>query len=644
MSQNVSTNQLDLFWGRNPLIIIGVIQLIQFGYAMLLSFVLVYWNIIKVEQWGHPAAMMFICLACFALFLGVTTRIVPRFILCTNIGQLMDTIKLRELLAKHRLEETIKKRRNGNTTAILSRLSLPSNKNCFDANSELPCPRKELISEESTRFLRLASLVTSPTENLPVKLQRHQGVAQICEEENSCNDSVRNPPRSSQPNDVKTSTTLSSVEECSPDGFDSISLTEADELKVTHFSSSVSPMCPTESSDTLQDGIMKKSQEDSLPRENLRSKRVRSRGRRCASEGVAAMRLATSVEAIDEEDHFLKLAKLVATSTEELPKVRSLSDLRNIGKVIQHGSEKMVEDGASNSTGTSQKLPRKNRPKKSFSEGVSFMTGSFGNRTSSESGSASYERDVISTAELHHCKESYLSPSFDGKSKEMNELEENVDNKQTQDNPTPTNKSHLPGRRINNGISTEGLLEEDSDDQSEPIEHGGLKKRCVSLDQSTNSTFHLLRSFLLSSSCKTVNVFATLSCFFLVGMRMNALLVDSHEIDRTMVFTPDASHLFWAEVRFSTAKAKQQFLFQPLPSHSFFTFFNRYLFSSLLSLKDCGELSYSFPPMVTERIYRSVSPVHLEAALVSCAWYFSFFPKRQGHLSTELLDIDLEQG
>lgn len=597
-SQNVLTNQLDLFWGRNPLIIIGVIQLIQFGYAMLLSFVLVYWNIIKIEQWGHPAAMMFICLACFALFLGVTTRIVPRFILCTNIGQLMDTFKLRELLAKHRLEETIKKRRNGKTAAILSHLSLPSDNNCFAASSEQLCPRKGLISEESTRFLRLASLVTSPTENLPVKLQRHKGVAQICKEDNSCNDSISHPPLSlvtkttkmenlklgmTQPNDGKISTTLSSVEECSPDGIDSISLTEAEELKVTLFSNNVSSMCPTESSDTLHDGMIRGSQEVSLPRENLRSKRVRSRGRRCASEGVAAMRLATSIEAFDEEDHFLKLAKLVATSTEELPKVRSLSDLSNIDKVILHGSERKVEEGTSNSSGASQKLPRKKRLKKSFSEGVSFMTASFGNRTSSESGLASHERDGISTAELHNGKDTYLSPSFDGKSNEMNELEENVDNKQAQDNvfPRSTNKSRLTDRRLNSEMTTEGLLEESSDDQSElPIEHGALKKRDASLDPSTNSNFHLLRSFLLSSSCKTVNVFATLSCFFLVGMRMNSLLVDSHEIDRTMVFTPDASHLFWAEVRYSTTNAKQIFLFQPVPSHSFFTFFNRYLFSS----------------------------------------------------------------
>ena len=41
-------------------------------------------------------------------------------------------------------------------------------------------------------------------------------------------------------------------------------------------------------------------------------------------------------------------------------------------------------------------------------------------------------------------------------------------------------------------MKTEGVLEEDSDDQSElSIEQVGLKKRDVSIDPSTHSNFHI---------------------------------------------------------------------------------------------------------------------------------------------------------
>jgi hypothetical protein len=266
------------------------------------------------------------------------------------------------------------------------------------------------------------------------------------------------------------------------------------------------------------------------------------------------MRLTTSKEAIDEEDHFVKLAKLVETSTKELPKIRSLSDLSNIGfEVLLHEPESLVDKGTTNSTGSSRKLPRQKRLKKSFSEGVSFMTASFENNTSSGSGLVPHQRNVISTEELQNCNRSYLSQTFDDKSNKIIEPGEKLSNRQHNSCPRAADKIHQIDQRFNSGMQTEGVLEEGSDDQSElSIEHGELKKRDVSIDPSTHSNFQILRSFLLSSSCKTINVFASLSCFFLVGMRMNSLLVDSHEIDRTMVFTPNASHLFWTEVSYST--------------------------------------------------------------------------------------------
>jgi hypothetical protein len=412
------------------------------------------------------------------------------------------------------------------------------------------------------------------TENLPVKLQRHKGMAQIFEEDKR-NDSISHPTlagatdstkrensKLDMQHDVKTpggQKTLSLVEECSPEGFASVGFSEDS-------SSVMTSMRPRESNEAVHDGMMDKSQEDNVLRDHLRSRRLRSRGRRSASEGVAAMRLTTSKEAKDEEDHFVKLAKLVATSTKELPKIRSLSDLSNIGEAIEailHEPESLVDEGTSHYTGLSRNLSKKKRLKKSFSEGVSFMTASFENNTSSGLGLVPHQRNVISTEELHNCNKSYLSQTFDVKSNKIHEPGEKLSNPHVQHNACPraADKIHQIDQRFNNGMKTEGVLEEDSDDQSElSIEQVGLKKRDVSIDPSTHSNFHILRSFLLSSSCKTLNVFASLSCFFLVGMRMNSLLVDSHEIDRTMVFTPNASHLFWAEVSYySTHEESKHF-------------------------------------------------------------------------------------
>ncbi len=54
--------------------------------------------------------------------------------------------------------------------------------------------------------------------------------------------------------------------------------------------------------------------------------------------------------------------------------------------------------------------------------------------------------------------------------------------------PRAADKIHQIDQRFNNGMKTEGVLEEDSDDQSElSLEQVGLKKRDVSIDPSVNA-------------------------------------------------------------------------------------------------------------------------------------------------------------
>ena len=104
-------NQSDLFWGSNPDYITVIIQFAQFGFALALAVLLVFWDDINVK--GVPVASwvyIFTVFVCYAAFVAITAQVIPRYTLCTNLGQLVNKAHLQETLGQFYLEEAERKR------------------------------------------------------------------------------------------------------------------------------------------------------------------------------------------------------------------------------------------------------------------------------------------------------------------------------------------------------------------------------------------------------------------------------------------------------------------------------------------------------------------------------------------------------
>eukprot|EP00586_Coscinodiscus_wailesii_P005040 CAMPEP_0172486158 /NCGR_PEP_ID=MMETSP1066-20121228/14605_1 /TAXON_ID=671091 /ORGANISM="Coscinodiscus wailesii, Strain CCMP2513" /LENGTH=328 /DNA_ID=CAMNT_0013251927 /DNA_START=936 /DNA_END=1919 /DNA_ORIENTATION=+ len=105
-------NQMDLFWTGNPHFVLTLIQFMQFGYAISLAALLLFWKYINV----YYAPVKFLTLVMvfavsYILFIIFVARIIPRYTLCTSLGELVNHRRLSETLAEFRLEEAAKKRR-----------------------------------------------------------------------------------------------------------------------------------------------------------------------------------------------------------------------------------------------------------------------------------------------------------------------------------------------------------------------------------------------------------------------------------------------------------------------------------------------------------------------------------------------------
>jgi hypothetical protein len=102
--ERLSQKQLALFWYKQPSLVIKLIEFMQFGYATLLSTMIVFWKDIR-DGSVSMVWFQFSWILCYALFVYVTVQALPRYTLCTSLGQLVDERRLRETLALFRLEE-----------------------------------------------------------------------------------------------------------------------------------------------------------------------------------------------------------------------------------------------------------------------------------------------------------------------------------------------------------------------------------------------------------------------------------------------------------------------------------------------------------------------------------------------------------
>lgn len=106
-------NQQSLFWGSSPRYIIILIQFMQFGFALALSILLVFWDDIHPQSESPGLKAWYFLLAVvlgYICFVAIISRVVPRFTLCSSIGQMVDQDQLHETLARHRLKEAQRER------------------------------------------------------------------------------------------------------------------------------------------------------------------------------------------------------------------------------------------------------------------------------------------------------------------------------------------------------------------------------------------------------------------------------------------------------------------------------------------------------------------------------------------------------
>jgi hypothetical protein len=85
-----SFDQLNLFWGANPRVVITITQYIQFWYAIGLAGVFVYfpkWDGFQAIQKGEFLGVL---LLSYAIFSKVMSEIIPLYTLCTSMGQLVN--------------------------------------------------------------------------------------------------------------------------------------------------------------------------------------------------------------------------------------------------------------------------------------------------------------------------------------------------------------------------------------------------------------------------------------------------------------------------------------------------------------------------------------------------------------------------
>jgi hypothetical protein len=106
-------DQLSLFWGRNTRLITVLIQFMQIGFALSLSILFVFWyDIDPKEESVETTGFYYLLYAvlCYSSFLYIMSHVVPRFTLCSSIGQLANKKRLHETLARHRLDEALRQR------------------------------------------------------------------------------------------------------------------------------------------------------------------------------------------------------------------------------------------------------------------------------------------------------------------------------------------------------------------------------------------------------------------------------------------------------------------------------------------------------------------------------------------------------
>ncbi len=104
-------NQKQLFWFASPSLVISLIQLMNFGYAISISIVFIYWDYLNEKPGLSAEIYLVTSLGCYILFLFNLANLLPEYTLCTSLGYLTNQKELQETVAMNRLEEAKRQQR-----------------------------------------------------------------------------------------------------------------------------------------------------------------------------------------------------------------------------------------------------------------------------------------------------------------------------------------------------------------------------------------------------------------------------------------------------------------------------------------------------------------------------------------------------
>ena len=106
----LAARQEEMFVLGDPHLILQSIKFMQFGYAIALSVVFVYWDDMQADDDFAASAYIMSTLFCYTVFVAVMARVLPLYTVCTSMGQLVDKERLHEVRASYRLEEAERRR------------------------------------------------------------------------------------------------------------------------------------------------------------------------------------------------------------------------------------------------------------------------------------------------------------------------------------------------------------------------------------------------------------------------------------------------------------------------------------------------------------------------------------------------------
>lgn len=89
---DLASEQLSLFWFQDPNVVITAIQFMQFGYAIALSIVVVFWESMNDARYFAAIHYVIAVLVCYALFVVAIAQVIPKYTMATSLGQVCRSL------------------------------------------------------------------------------------------------------------------------------------------------------------------------------------------------------------------------------------------------------------------------------------------------------------------------------------------------------------------------------------------------------------------------------------------------------------------------------------------------------------------------------------------------------------------------